>query len=121
MKTNLDRYNEYQMFLLKNGSFILITDVDPANKINNNENSRRCYCKVGKLHKKNDQFNKNGCILVIENAPDDVAVSIDISKNVIYSISELRNKEARYMGKLSQEKIAELQRIISDYTKTQNW
>lgn len=122
MKTNLDRYSEYQMFLLKNGSFILIIDVDPVNKINNNENSRRCYCKIGKLHKKNDQFNKNGDnILVVEDAPDDLVVSIDVSKNATYSISELRTKEARYMGKLTKEKITELQRILSDYAKNQNW
>lgn len=113
------RYEENQIYLLNDGSFVLITDVDPVTKLNATETSRRCSCRIGHPHKYNEQFKKNGeYIVVVVNEPMRQTISIDISNIRAFTISELRTMEAIYVGKLSETKIKEVKRMASEYIKT---
>lgn len=115
-KCDVVRYEEYQIYLLKNGMFVLITEIEPLTKFNN-EDSRKCYCKVGRRYKKSDQF-KYQFNMVIENPAMRQMITIDVSDDRTLPMAELRDVEAMYVGKLSKEKIAEYRRLATEYINT---
>ena len=117
----VERYEANQIFLLRDGSYILITEVQPANqssKTNTNQfDNRRLSGKLGKRYKKGEQFKKEH-IMVVEAPNESAVVTIDASKTVNMTFAELRAKEAYYFGKLSGNKVDEFKRVLSDYARS---
>jgi hypothetical protein len=116
MKTELNRYTQYQIYLLNDGRFALISDIEPASKLKPDESDRRCAIKLGHKHVKGEEFRKSN-IMVVENEPTNTVIAIDVSVNLNMTISSLRKSEARYTGTLTDEKIKEYNRICSEYIK----
>lgn len=114
MRNDVERYESGQLYLLKTGKFILITEVEPETKLNKGETNRRCYCKLGHCHVKGEEM-KNDNIVIIENGPNGQIISIDVSESAAYSIQTLRSMEAYYVGKLSKDKLKHFNNVLSDY------
>lgn len=112
MKQNLDRYEAYQVYLLKNGSYIMISDVDPITKLKNSDKDRYVDCKVGHKYTKNEAL-KNPSIVAIEDASNNIVIAIDVLSNIRCTITELRATEAIYLGKLTNDKQKDYSRILS--------
>lgn len=122
MRTDFNKFQENQVLLLKDGTFVMITGVDPATKINNSEKTRRCYCKLGHKYKKNEQFKEKGkFICVFENEPEGQIISIDCSQMKTYTIEELRKLVAIEIGIVTEEKMKDFNRISAEFSKTQDW
>jgi hypothetical protein len=122
MRTDFEMFQKNQVLLLKDGSFILITDIDPQTKLNNTEANRRCYCKKGHKYKKNEQFKDKGkFICVFENEPENQVISIDCSEQASFTIAELRKNVSMIIGIVKDEKMKDYYKINADYGKEQNW
>ena len=113
MKTDVTRYQTNQIYLLNNGAYVFIASTDPLTKFHSDERSRTCYCKVGHSRRKGDEF-KNGHSVVLEDAGSNVAITIDCSKNQNFTMEELRNREAMYIGTVSEEKVKLIQKMSAD-------
>lgn len=116
MKAGLERYAEGQVYLLNDGRFVLITSVDPRTNLNKNEDTRRCLCKIGKRHEKNDEFKQYA--VVIENAPLNHSITFDMGKGAEYTITELRSREAKYIGILTPESAKMTGRASAEYVNS---
>ena len=119
MLKDLCRYNEKQIYLLKDGSFVLITGVDPITKFKKDEKSRICYCRVGHSHNKGDEF--KDCVMVVEDEPTGTVISFDFNKIANLTVKELRDKEAYYLGTLSETKLKDYERTFSDWQDLQKF
>ena len=56
MKTDFERYDSQQIYLLKDGTFVYIADVDPVTRIKNDDKSRMVSCRIGHFYKKGSNF-----------------------------------------------------------------
>lgn len=121
MRNDLERYEHGQVYLLTNGDFVLITSVDELNRVNNSDKTRRCYCKLGHKYIKGEQVKDHkGNLLIIETDKDSI-VTIDTSKSVTFTITELKNKEAYYLGKLSDDKLNKYNLMNNDFDDDDEW
>ena len=103
MRNEIVHFEKGQIWVLSTGEFVYINDVDEVTKLHTSENDRRCYCCVGHRHLPKEEF-KNENIFVVENEPMKSVISFDFSSSKTYTIAELRMLEAKYIGKLTEEK-----------------
>lgn len=117
----VERYEANQIFLLKDGTYILITEVQPASQSAKTAieqfNNRRLSGKLGKRYKKGEQFKKEH-IMVVEAPNESATITIDASKTANMTFTELRSKEAYYIGKISGNKAEEFKRVLSEYARS---
>lgn len=118
---DIERYQENQLYLLKNGTYVMITDVDPPTPISHDNTSRRCTIRTGKTKKKGDEF-KLDSPLVIEDISSNISIIFDMSSSRIVTIDELKSKEAYYIGTLSNKKNEEKAKLLHDVcSRLERW
>jgi hypothetical protein len=111
MKSDILKFEENQIYLLENGEYVLLMDVMPATKIHQYENERTCECKVGHNHIKNEEFNSNKKLLILNNSDVNSTITFDMGTNVRMTLSQLRGRAVSYIGKLSDSGIEKMRRI----------
>lgn len=107
----IDKFKEYQIYLLLSGKFILITDVQPSNKMHASEKDRRCHFVYGKSYTSKSQLLSNTMIVNDKNTANSMV--FDCDKIVGSDLAFIRNNEARYIGTLTDEKIKQFSQIRS--------
>ena len=120
MKTDFEKFEKGQVFLLNNGTFAYIADVDPITKLNKDDRSRMVSCRLGEFYKKSEHF-KKGYSISLEDGRSGMLITIDVSKIKNISIEELDKMEVRYVGKLNQEKQKLMNKLSQDYANDQEW
>ena len=56
MRNEIVHFKKGQIWVLSNGEFVHINDVDEITKLHTSENDRRCYCCVGHRHLPKEEF-----------------------------------------------------------------
>lgn len=115
MKNDFKKYNVGDVYLLKDGSYIMI--VGRSEGLSN-----ACDCKVGHLYRKGEQFKKDGTyLMILEDPISQCKIAMDISKTVKYSFEELNRLETHYFGSVSDEKHTEYKKLVKDWMKENDW
>lgn len=112
MKTELERYEVNQLYLLNNGNFALIVDVDPVTRLSATENDRRVRVRIGHTRRKNEGMGAYD--MIIENAPTNSSIVIGTS-SIRVTMTEFRSMEAKYFGKLNEEATKRFAKVNADY------
>lgn len=120
MKTDFERYDSQQIYLLKDGTFVYIADVDPVTRIKNDDKSRMVSCRIGHFYKKGSNFS-GPYNITLEDQNSGPMVTIDLSKIKRFTIQELKTKELSYIGKPSDEKQKNINRLTQEYTDSIGW
>lgn len=105
MRNEIVHFEKGQVWLLSNGDFIIINDVDDITKLHSSEDDRRVHCAVGHKHIPKEEF-RNDNLVIVENGPMNLVISFDISisSKKSYLMSDLRKLEAKFIGSLTEEK-----------------
>ena len=108
MRTELDKFKENQVYLIEDGTFLLLISVDPVSKIKKTEKDRIAFYHVGRKKMTSDEFDDN--LFIVENEPTNSVISFDISKNYNMYLSDLRKICHTYIGTLTDSKLSDLAR-----------
>ena len=117
---DMERYEVDQIYALRSGEYALITDVDPFTKLRNNDTTRRCTIRIGKIRRKGDEFSTD-LALVVEDNTSGLSIIFDMSKYKNIPISDLKCTEIYYVGKLTGDKVNQKNRLISDNAGKMGW
>lgn len=112
--TDVERYENGQLYLMTDGSFIYVYDVEEPSKMNHSENTRAVYGYIGVPYTKKGLFSSDTNVL-IGNPQMKQQVVINVRNKIKIAISEMRRREALYIGKVSQNKRREISSHIEDY------
>ena len=116
MKTELNRYEVNQLYLLNDGRFALIIDVDPVTKFSATENDRNLRVRYGRTRSKKDGLG-GPYDMFIENEPTNTNVVITTRAERM-SIAAFRRIEAKYFGKLTDDAAKRFAKINADYVNS---
>lgn len=112
LKNHINKFEDYQIYILNDGRFALITGVQPANKIHPSEKDRICYVYYGITHSKsNNTFDSN--VFTLNDTETGAIISFDVSDNEKVSLKDLRRREAKFIGKLNDDAMLIFSRAIS--------
>lgn len=114
MKTEINKYSKGQVYLLKNGQFIIVNSIDELTKMNTSEKSRNVYYSIGRLHKKGDEF-KSDMAFVIENEPLNTVLTFDINNSKSISIDSMRKLEASFIGTITDDVAKRYFKKVGEY------
>ena len=116
MKNELTPVSTGDVIILKSGEIMYVMDIDPLNKINQDDRNRNCNCRPGHIYKKGEEFKKKGIYIgIIEDARNNQVIAIDMSKSKNYTLSELIPMIAANLGRVTQDKITTFKKISADY------
>ncbi len=111
MKTELNKYEDYQCYVTCDGRVAIIKGVQPMNKFHKSENDRICYVYFGTAYDKSKAFS-NPDNLTIENDVTKSIFTIDCSKYQEMTLAAFRAKEVAYLGKLTNDAIVKFDKMI---------
>ncbi len=111
MKIDVNKYEDYQMYVLNDGRVAVIKGVQPMNRIHKTESERICYVYFGTAYDKSKQFS-NPDSITFENDIIKSAVTIDCSKYHEMTLAAFRQKEVAYLGKLTDDAVSKFDRMI---------
>lgn len=109
LKNHINRFEDYQIYLLNDGTYALINGVQPSNKLHENEGDRICYMYRGEKHQSG---NLSPTIVTFNDAELNIIISFDMSKSDKITLRKLREKEAKYIGKLNEDALTVFSRNV---------
>lgn len=122
MRNELTPVSAGDVVILKSGEILYIFDVDPYNKLNQDDRNRNCNCRLGHIYKKGEQFKKNGMYVgIIEDARHQQTLAIDMSKTKNLTLAELYPMIATNLGKVTDDKITTFRKMSSDFFENSGW
>lgn len=122
MKNDLTPVGTGDVLILVSGEIVYVMDVDPLNKINQDDRNRNCNCRFGHIYKKGEEFKKKGMdIGIIEDGRHNQTIAIDVSKSKNFTLAELCPLIAINLGKVTAEKITMFKKMSSDYFDRMDW
>ena len=116
-KNDFIKYEANQVYMMKDGTVLFIVDVEPESKFKTTEKDRVIYYYKGHKHVKGEEFSNDKLVFVAcpelaSFASGDTTFAIDSSKQYKCYISEFRQSEVMYIGKLKKSKLEDLSRKI---------
>jgi hypothetical protein len=100
MRNDLEMFSANQVYLLKDGTFILVSDVDPVTKFANNDKSRKVHYKIGQKYDKKKVFSMTYGV-EIEDASTNSQMMFDCAQSGNMSIHDLKKVVGCYLGTLN--------------------
>lgn len=113
MRMDFNKFAENQVFLMKDGTYIIITDVSP--------NGRVEYKQGVKYTKKNLFANNSEHKIVFEDAIDNISIMIDCSKSKNGTTEELYKNVAMLVGTINKDALSRYNKVVADYVRSQGW
>ena len=111
MRNDLNKYEDYQVYVTSDGRVALLKGVQPMNRFHKNEEDRIAYVYYGTAYDKSKAFS-NPDAITFENGAIKSAFTIDCSKQFEISLFAFRRQEVAYLGKLSPEAIEKFDKMI---------
>lgn len=116
MKNELTPVASGDVIILASGEIMYVMDVDPLNRMNQDDRNRNCNLRVGHIYKKGEQFKKSGMFIgLIEDARHNQVIAIDVSKTKNMTLAELSPLIAANLGRVTQEKMIAFSKLSADY------
>lgn len=116
MRNELTPVSVGDVIVLKSGEILYVMDVDPLNKINQDDRNRNCNCRLGHIYKKGEEFKKKNIYTgLIEDARNNQVIAIDMSKSKNLSLAELCPLIAANLGNVTKEKITNFAKLSADF------
>ena len=109
------KYEENEVYLLKSGMFILITDVAPITPLHPDDSTRIIHFIRGIMKTDQNTFVQHGqnATVSIDNPMSSQQILFYPNRSGQMTIAELKNLEVSYIGKLRTEKRALISKISS--------
>ena len=100
----LDKYSQYEVYLLKSGKFALISEVAPPSTMKSDKD-RIMYIFMGEPYDgdKNKIFEQTRFVITVPEEKADVAILFTLEDEYKTSVEDFRRYEERYLGKLIDE------------------
>ena len=111
MRVDIERYNRNELYLLKDGTYIVIIDLEPFSGDVRKYSKRRVSFIRGNRHAKSSMFD-NG--FTIEIGDINTIIDLKLKSEETTTVGVLDGKVASYLGKLNQKIAERLGKSLSD-------
>lgn len=113
MKNELTPIGTGDVLVLKNGEIVYVMEVDPINRVNHEDSSRNCDCRIGHIYKTGEK--KKPYVGFIEDMRHNQIYAIDVSKIKSFTLDKLYPMIAANLGKVTEDKIKLFRKLTADF------
>lgn len=115
---DVERYALSQVWMMKDGTAVLITGIDPISKLRSSNKERNVRGKKVTLRSQNKTLSDK--LVIFTDPTSDIIYQIDLDSNVSMSIKDMRNHEAGYLFSVTMSFMEKINRQLADHDSN-NW
>ena len=115
---DVERYALSQVWMMKDGTAILILVIDPISKLRSTNKERNVRGKKVTLRSQNKTLSDK--LVIFTDPTSDIAYQIDLDSNISMSIKDMRNREAGYLFSVTTSFMEKVNRQLTDHNSN-NW
>lgn len=116
MKNELTPVHVGDVLVLTSGEIVYVMDVDPLNKLKQDDRNRNCNCRFGHIYKKGEETKKDWLFSgLVEDARHNQVIVINVSKMKNFTLAELYPMIATNLGTVPHDKMAMFKKLSNDY------
>ena len=116
-KYHIEKYKEYEIILLKDGTYALITGVEPVGRYTT-EKTRAVYYKQGLPYRGDKSSFPDDNNIFISDTRSNVEICFNLKESIMTDVSKLISKEAFVLGTLRDDKkLSELKQKLSKLSR----
>ena len=115
---DVERYALSQVWMMKDGTAMLILGIDPISKLRSSNKERNVRGKKVTLRSQNNALSDK--LVIFTDPASDIAYQIDLDSNISMSIKDMRNNEAGYLFSLTVSFMEKVNRQLADHNSN-NW
>ena len=115
---DVERYALNQVWMMKDGTAMLILGIDPISKLRSSNKDRDVSGKKVTLRSQNKTLSDK--LVIFTDPASDIIYQIDLDSSISMSIKDMRNREAGYLFSVTNSLMEKVNRQMADHNRN-NW